>query len=245
MSRALRNLMGGTTAPDKCCPSGQPVNCAQPQDGIPAGIERGVMPIVIAICPDDTVTQPGRIDSSWVPRFVAEDVFQRGATFSPITPLQATGTYVGPGALALSLAFGAPPGTPAQRALIPGVIIDLMTSNNVAPGITTADFTGTFENGLPWTQQVQFSTMATGTSRFIVLASREVQGGAYPQLVVVDNGSLVGETVADVQSFAPVSTLGVSFQSVPGTSIRIEGLSPVSKLWYQALAMWNATRRMF
>jgi len=207
---------------------------------------RGEMLLVQAMCPDDMITQPGRINRSWVPEFVAVDAFQRAATYSPITPLQDTGTYTGP-ALALALAFEAPPTDDRQRALLPGLIVDIGTSLDTPPGKVTANLAATFENGAAYTQQVQMSLGHIGLSRFVILFSREVQGGAYPQLAVVDNGSLVGYSEGVEADPVYGAVKGIDFtvtNGPPGITVNIEGLSPISELWYAVLANWYATRQV-
>jgi hypothetical protein len=197
------------------------------------------MPIVIPFCPDDSVPQPGRINAAWVPEFVVENFFGRGADFSPITPLQTTGTFTDPGPLVLTLATTA---TEDQR--VSGIIIDIMSNNNTSPGITTIEFVGTFENNAAWTQTVQFSTGHIGLSRFVLMPTREVQGGAYPALLRVNPVTLqIGDVVgAGTDVVAEVHTIvGTVTGSVPGTSVRLETLSPVSELWYQAMAAWYLT----
>jgi hypothetical protein len=150
--------------------------------------------------------------------------------------LQDTDTFVAaPVVLTLATAVN-------EIVLLSGVIVDIMSNNNTSPGITTIDFAGTFENFAAYAQTVQFSTGHIGLSRFVLLFTREVQGGAYPCLVQINPATLQIGDDADASDVTAVAhTLTATVQSsVPGTSVRVEGLSPVSELWYGAIDAWYA-----
>jgi len=235
----MRSLFIPANSDCPCPPSGSsPAGACTPVN-YPT-FRRGILPLVQAFCPGDTVPQPGRINALWVPEFVVEHFFARGADFSPVTPLTDTDTYTTTD-ITLTLTAPAVSGeTPAEEYLIAGIVIDLMSSNNVAPGITTLVLTGVFENSADYAQTVQLSTGHVGLSRFVLLFSREMQGGAYPSLVRIQTEVIVGENDAPADVVSPTDVLTVVATSVPGTSIRIETLSPVSELWYQAMSAWYA-----
>jgi hypothetical protein len=235
-------MRAGNLFSNKSCEC--PPNVGTPQGAcIPPGyptFKRGQLPIVQAFCIGDTVTQPGRINAAWVPEFVVEEFFARGAAYAPRAPLSDTDTYT-TAPITLTLAPSA-----GEAVLTPGFIVDLMTSNNVAPGITTFTVTAAFEGmaAASYVQTVQLSTSRVGLSRFVILGTKEVQGGAYPSLISIANAAIVGVD-GDLANVIYTRTFSVSLESVPGTSVRIETLSPISELWYQAMSAWYSTAQPY
>lgn len=207
---------------------GQSANyCARPGTQ-PLALKRGTLPVIIALCPGDQINDAGRLNDCWVPESVVLGHFVRCAIYSPAQPgiaaLSAQGVKAG-GDLALTLASSV---VLAQTYLIPGFSIDISTSLSVPPGICTFTIAGFFENGAPWEQTVQVSPTRVGTSRFIVLATRESSGGAYPVPAKID--------------VAPADlTITVTRANV-GTGFYVEGLTPVSSLWDTAAEVYYDNR---
>lgn len=207
---------------------GQSANYCAPNGSKPAALKRGTLPVIIPLCQGDQVNDPGRLNDCWVPESVVLGHFVRCAIYSPAQPgiaaLSASGVKAG-GDLAMTLASTV---LLAQTYLIPGFTLDISTSMQVAPGVVTFDIAGFFENGAPWAQTVQVSPTRVGTSRFIVLATRESSGGAYPVPAKID------VSPADL-------TITVTRANV-GTEFYIEGLTPVSSLWDTATEVYYSNR---
>jgi len=249
-------LSNGTPPAQNSCKEGcNPafVNAPQCTPGpLPRAMRRGLLPLVIPTCPGDTVTQYGRINAIWVPEYVLWNAFGRAADYSPISPPSDSDVKA---AADLDLTLTAVEG---DDFLFPGIVLDVYTSNNVAPGMVTAVIAGTFENGSAWSQTVTLSLGHQGTSRYIILSSREIQGGAYPALFRVSGGIPVLETGVDnpihidggalqqllflASPTSPPRTLTVTITKANiGTNFYVEALSPVSELWNWAMSLWYAS----
>lgn len=236
--------------------------CQPPNNG---GIQRGLMPTIVATCKGDAIVQPGRIQEMWVPDFVVWNFFARGADFSPIAPIQASGTK-GVGALTLTLNIpvaASRPATLGPKALVCGLMVSISTSANTPAGDSTISFNGTFEDGTTWDQTSQWSQGAAGTSRFIQYTTKEVQGGAYPALVELHASDylVVGAGVSAVVTSTPPSTTALSFtngiaataaaqdlvveveEANQGTSYIAQTLSPVSDYFYWGKAYFDASTK--
>jgi len=233
----------------RCQPCGTvKVNC--PPGPMPLGYRRGNMPVVLSTCDDDQVTQVGRNNRIDVPEFMFWEAVAKAATFSPRTPLSDSDVKAA-GALTLSIALGAAAGTAQGNSyLFPGFILEMSTSNNVPAGVVDVDVTGTFEDGQPYTQSLQFSPGHQGVSRFIIMATRESQGGSYPSLISVQRDFILSGPAVSIpltaaaapnDATAIVPTNGIRAmqrdftvtvtQANVDTTFRIEMLSPVGRFW--------------
>jgi hypothetical protein len=209
--------------------------CSPAPASFPAGMRRGYLPLAVPMCPGDRITQPGRINGIWVPDFVFYNFFARGSDYSPVTPVSAQDTKIANTPLVLTLAPAA-----GSDYLFPGVVIDLMTSDQVAAGIGTFSLAGTFENGDAYTQTfTEISSISGRTARYVILFTREVQGGAYPSLVRTSNNFVLTQDATAPDHFRVNSSLTISTSILnPGTVVYAEMLSPVSDLWNQVLSFW-------
>lgn len=246
----------------KCCPpdvGNSRQGACGPAD-LPPGFRTGVVPVVMKYCPDDEVMQIGRTPTIQVPEYAVWDLIGRSATFSPRDPLQVAGTK-GVGALALDIELDAlaDPSQQGNKYLFPAFMIEIMTNNNVSPGTTQIDVSGTFEDGQPWEQQLQFSQGHVGLSRFVVLATRTTQGGSYPSLFTVERELQLqgtgqatpltaGVAPNDATSFTatngirgPNRTFNISVEvGNEDTNYRVELLSPVGQFWNWMVAQLAA-----
>jgi hypothetical protein len=218
---------------------------------LPVGFRRGTLPIAVSTCAEDEITQFGRTNALWIPEYMWWGMVGRAATFSPRDPLSAAGVKAG-GTLSLlvQLAAASPATAQGSKYLFPGCMLEIGTSDNVNPSVSDITFTGTFEDGQPFTQTMQFSQGKKGVSRFIVAFTRQTQGGSYPGNIVVERDfqlSLPAVATAltaaaapnDATTWTPTNGLREAqrdFQvdvtnAVTNTSFRVELLSPVGKFW--------------
>lgn len=230
-----------TTPPTKCdsCAGGQTTTAANCEPGtLPSGMMIGALPVVSAYCPGDTVLQYGRINAIWVPDYVFWGHFARAADFASVAPRSDSGTKP---AGALTLTMGVDAGI---KVLVPGIIFDVMTSNNVAPGITQFSIAGVFEDNTLWTQDITVSAGHQGLSRFAIIATREVQGGAYPSLCQIMDNFVITSTGLFLGPTAVTSLTVTVNRANVDTDFYTETLSPVSELWYWVMAKWyNSARK--
>lgn len=254
MLNTLMRALNTTPPADqgRCCvPQAAGPSPAQCAPGpLPVGYRRGRLPVAFAPCDDDIITQFGRADAAWIPEYMFWGLVGKAATYSPRTPLATSGTK-GAGALTLSIALSAAVTTAqGNDYLFPGFVLEAGTNNNVAPGVIDLDISGTFEDGQPYTQTMQFNTGHVGVSRFFVAATRETQGGSYPSLINVSRDLIVvagGTSIALTAAAAPndataiVPTNGIRKvqrdftvtinQANQDTTFRLELLSPVGRFW--------------
>lgn len=213
---------------DSCSNAYPPMSaarCGPPR--LQPNMRRGVLPTVIAACAGDTIIQPGRIREMYVPEFIVWDFLARGVNFSPMVPVQAEGTKA---AGTLVLTFTLPGGGP-PNALIAGIVLTVGTSALVTPGNTYITWAGTFEDGSAFTQDTQWKQSAAGSSDFIQLFSKEIQGGAYPALV-------------KLSTTGPVNLTASITNGALNTEYSGQSLSPVSDYYYWMLAYWEASSRL-
>jgi len=256
LTRAFRSS-NGAPQPAKCCPPGGPSDIGASGAGacgpsaMPFGFRTGIVPVVMKMCADDEAMQLGRTPTVQVPEYAVWDLVGRAATFSPRTPLQNAATKgVGALDLTITLPAAAPATDQGNKYLFPAFLFEIMTNNNVSPGVTQIEITATFEDGQPWLQTVQFSQGHVGVSRFIVMSTRTEQGGSYPCLFDVER-DLQLQDVAQVTTLtagvAPndassfVATNGIRGPNRPfglsvevgniNTNYRVELLTPVGRFW--------------
>jgi len=191
-------------------------------------MRRGILPTLLATCQGDQIIQAGRLEEMYVPEFIVWDFLARGVNYSPIAPLQAQGTK-GVGTLTLTLAL------PASQpfANIAGLVVTVGTNANVTPGNVYFTLSGKFEDGTVYTQDVQVKQARAGSSDFIILFSKEIQGGAYPALA-----HLVYDASAPT-----VLTIAVT-NAATNTEVSVATLSPVSDQYYWMLAYWETSAQM-
>jgi hypothetical protein len=218
---------------------------------------RGRLPIAISTCPENTINQLGRTNSAWIAEETLWAMFNKAATYTPIDPLSASDVKAA-GNLTLTLGFAAAAGTAqGNRLLTPGFVIEIANSDNVAMGVSNVSLTGTFEDGQPYTQTLQFNVGKQGLARYMVLATRVSQGASYPSLVTIERdiqltspGVATALTAAaapnDATTWTPTNGLRAAqrdftFVVTAGninTQYRIEALTPVSQYWDWAEAIW-------
>jgi hypothetical protein len=208
------------------------------------------IPVIAKYCGDDEVLQFGRSRLMNIPWYMVESLIARAANYSPRTPLSVSGEK-GAGTLSLDIAL-TDAVLPAQGNdyLFPGFMLEISTSDNVAPGVSTASIHGVFEDGQEWTQDVQFSQGHVGVSRFLVFGSRTEQGSSYPSLFRVSQGLLLteiggaivltpGAAPNDATSATPTNGIRAIERQFSvdvteanlGTAYRIELLTPVGRFW--------------
>lgn len=203
-----------------------------------ADAKRGVLPTLIAVCDSDRIVNPGRLPVMWVPRYVCWNFFANGASWAPQAPMQASALYPGSGQTTLTLSLPAPTGPGViSRSRFCGLVISIGTAATTTPGDTTLSVVGTFPDASLYSQIIQLSQGKAGNSRFILLFSQIVSGGAYPTLVQLQTPS------ADVTDTA-TNTLEVTVTSGPANAIyTISTLTPVSDYWDWAQAFWEYDQR--
>ena len=194
MINTLRNALsfssadgGGSQSCNFNCnvDNGRRNDCKPP--ALPAGYRRGTLPTIVPLCDDDEVTQFGTTQKMQIPEYIFWDLVARAASYSPRTPLSASGVKAG-GTLSMDtiLAAAAPATAQGNKYLFPGLMLEIGCNDQVAPGVSDITITGTFEDGQPLSQSFQVSTGHVGLSRFLVMFNRTSQGQAYPSLVVVE-----------------------------------------------------------
>lgn len=224
---------------------------------------RGILPVMASYQADDTITQVGRVSKVWVPDAVAWEFFSRATTRSPHVPLSTQGPIVA-GSVTLTLTGPTPAGfTPPDTYLgldwrICGVTIDISTNNNINPSPVTLELSGVFESMEPYFQHAEVNPGHLGVSRYVLFFTHELQGGAYPQLLILrkqveilKTGTVItfeGDGGAGPQTLAaPVRIFDVDISTFAtgndGIGVREETLSPVSSLWDWALGLWYSTEQ--
>lgn len=240
----------------------QPPQCQQSGGGFSYPIDKwgkdprvsflteGNLPTILPLRDGDYVNRYARDAYVRLPQYATHAFFSKGATYSPRAPLSTSGTKAA-GQLALSIALAAASGsTQGNRYLVPGIVIEITSGGDVAPGVSRLSVTGTFEDGQAWSQtDIELAQGNPGTSAYIIVPTRETDGGAYPSLCCIQRDLLqaaAGGSIALTAAAPPndataiVPTDGIRSprydlsvavdDAITGTFYRVATLTPTQ--WY-------------
>jgi hypothetical protein len=227
------------------------------------GLREGPLPTIIPLCETDVVQRYARDRQARISMIDAMVYFARAKQFTPRAPFTTSGTKAG-GDLTLTLALAAASGTAqGNKYLLSFFLFEVMTSLNIAAGLVQVNFTGTFEDGQPWSMTgVELVQRRPGYSAFLVLPTRELDGAALPSLVELSRDYTVsGPGVAipltaggapnDATSITPTNGIrtpqrdvAAVIQAAPTNSeFRFGTLSPVHEFWNAPLLALHRARK--
>lgn len=207
---------------------------------------RGLAPTVFSFDPRDVVTRTGRMNGQWIPISAVWEAFDRAVVFSPEAPISGR-DVIASGVAQIVLTPGTSDRTSAtyfgHDLRFAAIIIDLSTSNNVTPGDVDMTLTGRFEDGDIYTQSLTFSPGKVGVSRYGIMFTQEVDGGAYPCLVTLKRDvlfaapgvaiPLAGETTITPEEGirGPTVSLTADITGLDGTAVTAQLITPGSMLY--------------
>jgi hypothetical protein len=213
----------------------------------------GPLPTIIPLCRNDIVQRYGSDAYARANAFDVMAYMSRGKQFSPRAPFSTSGVK-GAGDLELTLQLAAAAGVAqGNKYLVPMLLIEVMTSNNIPVGLSNFDVDATFEDGQPFALAGAEITQArAGYSAFLVLPTRTLDGGAFPTLVELSRDLLMsGPGVSipltaaaapnDATAIVPTNGIRSPERTVvltvttggTGTEYRLSTLSP-AHLFYNA-----------